>query len=262
MSYPGGKGALYQWLINQIPPHDIFISTHLGQCAIMRYKRPARINIGIDLDETVIDAWRYELGPGLPVDHTARSGDTGDRLALWAAARQGQPLGSEITGASGARFRFLCCDAVKWLATVDWKGGEFVYADPPYLINTRKQSRPIYTHEYSEADHRALLGVLVGLPCNVMISGYQSDLYDELLPGWRKDSINTITRGGTPATEIIWMNYDPPVQLHDYRYLGDDYRERERIRKRKRRWAAGWARMERLERLAVLAAMQEAGLGG
>lgn len=105
MSYPGGKGALYQWLINQIPPHDIFISTHLGQCAIMRYKRPARINIGIDLDETVIDAWRYELGPGLPVDHTARSGDTGDRLALWAAARQGQPLGSEITGASGARCR-------------------------------------------------------------------------------------------------------------------------------------------------------------
>jgi hypothetical protein len=262
MSYPGGKGAVYQWLINQIPPHDVFISTHLGQCAIMRYKRPARINIGIDLDETVIDDWRHEIGPGLPVDHTARSGGTGGRLADWAAARQGQLPGSEITGASGARYRFLCCDSVKWLQTVDWKGGEFVYSDPPYLLYTRKQQAPIYAHEYSEADHRALLAVLVGLPCKVMISGYQSDLYDKLLPGWRKDSTRTITRGGTPAIEFVWMNYDPPDQLHDYRYLGDDYRQRERIRKRKRRWAAGWARMERLERLAVLAAIQESGLGG
>lgn len=274
MSYPGGKGAIYQWLINEIPPHDVFISSHLGQCAIMRYKRPAWLNIGIDIDQRVIETWRDQTmevyrvtsDPAVaaaPVVDIARSGGGGDRVGRWAAAIQGQPWPvGDITGSGGSRYRFICADAVKWLRSVDWKGAEFVYSDPPYLFATRKQQAPIYTHEYSEADHIALLGVLVGLPCNVMISGYPSPLYDELLPGWRTSTTRTITRGGTPAIEKVWMNYDPPDRLHDYRYLGDDYRQRERIRKKKRRWAAGWAKMERLERLAVLAAMQESGLGG
>lgn len=266
MSYPGGKGAIYQWLINEIPPHNVFVSTHLGDCAVMRNKRPAAVNIGIDIDERVIDAWRqgWPGGPpgAGPIEATARSGDTGDRVTAWLAARQGPPLSREMVGADGAHFRFLCIDAIKYLKSANWQGSEFIYSDPPYLFSTRKQQTPIYRNEYTEADHVALLETLRGLPCNVMISGYQSDLYDRYLPGWRKSTTRTITRGGTPAVEVIWMNYDPPTRLHDYRFLGTDYRERERIRKRKRRWAASWAKMERLERLAVLAAMQESGLGG
>lgn len=52
-TYPGGKARLHQWLINRIPPHSVFVSTHLGNCAVMRYKRPAKLNIGIDLDPAV-----------------------------------------------------------------------------------------------------------------------------------------------------------------------------------------------------------------
>lgn len=56
-TYPGGKGAVFRWLINHIPPHDTYIATHLGHDAILRFKRPARSNIGIDADASVIDWW-------------------------------------------------------------------------------------------------------------------------------------------------------------------------------------------------------------
>ena len=30
MNYPGGKGGVYQRLINLMPPHEVYIETHLG----------------------------------------------------------------------------------------------------------------------------------------------------------------------------------------------------------------------------------------
>lgn len=57
------------------------------------------------------------------------------------------------------------------------------------------------------------------------------------------------------ATEWLWMNYPRPVKLHDYRYLGDDFRERERIKRKKARWIDRLARMDILERQAMLAAL-------
>ena len=59
-TYPGGKGGagVYQTIINMIPPHDTYIETHLGSGAIMRYKKPAFRNFGIDIDPAVIESWQ------------------------------------------------------------------------------------------------------------------------------------------------------------------------------------------------------------
>lgn len=56
MSYPGGKAGpgVYQQIINQMPPHDVYIEAFLGAGAIMRRKRPAGLNIGIEADAGVI----------------------------------------------------------------------------------------------------------------------------------------------------------------------------------------------------------------
>lgn len=61
VEYPGGKGNLYQQIINMIPPHRVYIETHLGGGAIMRHKRPARQNIGIDLDRDALEQVRYRI---------------------------------------------------------------------------------------------------------------------------------------------------------------------------------------------------------
>lgn len=59
MSYPGGKSlsGVYQFIINQIPPHRVFIESHLGGGAIVKNKKPADINIGIDIDPLVFQKW-------------------------------------------------------------------------------------------------------------------------------------------------------------------------------------------------------------
>ena len=59
MPYPGGKNGagVFQKLINMIPPHETYIEPFLGGGAIMRLKRPAMLNIGVDLDRAVIDRW-------------------------------------------------------------------------------------------------------------------------------------------------------------------------------------------------------------
>ena len=68
------------------------------------------------------------------------------------------------------------------------RGSELVYSDPPYLMSTCKSQRR-YRYHYSEADHEALLGLLRGLPCSVMISGYFSALYDRILEGCHSVSV-------------------------------------------------------------------------
>jgi hypothetical protein len=227
MQFPGGKNCegTYQRIINQIPPHETFVEPFAGSAAIARLKRPARRTILIDADPGALAA----LGDRVPPE-TAR----------------------------------LEADAIPWLEehAVALGSQAFVYCDPPYLA-TSCRSRLRYTHVLTKRGHQRLLAVLKHLACPVMISGYWSKLYmDELVEkaGWRTDHFPQITRGGYPIDEWLWMNYPEPLELHDYRYLGSGYREREKFRRQQRRWTARLQRMDRLQRQALLAAIAEANL--
>ena len=57
--YLGSKEAsgVYQAIISQMPPHDVYIETHLGGGAVMKHKPPAARTIGIDLDQSALDAF-------------------------------------------------------------------------------------------------------------------------------------------------------------------------------------------------------------
>lgn len=218
-TYPGGKGGagVYQTLINLMPPHDTYIETHLGAGAIMRHKQLTNRNIGIDIDPAVIEQW--------PREHRTD-------------------------------VELVCTDAVAFLESYKFTGRELVYADPPYLLETRRGGS-LYRYEYTAAQHRQLLQCLKQLPCKVMISGYWSTLYNKKLKSWHTTSFEAQTRRGTTATEWVWMNYPEPVALHDYRYLGDSFRERERIKRKKARWITKLKSMPRLEQQALLSVIGE-----
>lgn len=134
MTYPGGKNGagVYQTLINLMPPHEVYIETHLGGGAIMRNKRPAKKSIGIDIDPAVIEMWRTET--------------------------QGR---QDLT--------IINDDALKFLRRYNFNGSEFVYCDPPYLMDTRKSGQ-LYLFEYSDDQHEQLLNTITKLSCKVMIS--------------------------------------------------------------------------------------------
>lgn len=85
------------------------------------------------------------------------------------------------------------------------------YVDPPYLHSTRKlnQSGSVYKHEMTEDDHKSLLSTLSSCEGMVVLSGYNSDLYNDTLSGWRKEEkVARISAGkGTGLkTECLWIN--------------------------------------------------------
>jgi len=228
MTYPGGKNGsgVYQKIINQMPPHQAYIEGFLGHGAIMRHKHPANVNIGIDKDPDVIAHWEtFGHHPDIEVVH-------GDALEL-----------------------------IPRLRTSSKRRATLIYLDPPYLMETRSTQREIYNCELSSDDHRRLLDIIVDLPCMVMISGYYSEMYAQALDDWRSITYQAQTRGGRTATEWLWMNYPEPLRLHDYSYLGDNYRERERIKRKADRWVNGkngLASLPVLERYAILNAIDQA----
>ncbi len=86
-----------------------------------------------------------------------------------------------------------------------------IYADPPYLLSTRTTSS--YKHEMSDQDHIELLETLLEHPGPVLLSGYENDLYNDYLKGWRKESKSAKAEAGASRQEILWIN---PVAAGGY----------------------------------------------
>lgn len=84
-----------------------------------------------------------------------------------------------------------------------------MYLDPPYLLSSRKGGK-LYNHELDDAGQRSLLDLVTSSKAKIIISGYENDLYNASLEGWRKDSTISQTTSGDIAHETIWYNYDPP----------------------------------------------------
>lgn len=86
-----------------------------------------------------------------------------------------------------------------------------IYCDPPYLPNLRKKN--MYALEMDENQHRALLEVICKSKSKIIISGYDSQLYNDKLAGWNSDTIETTAQMGLHRVEKIWFNYDSPMKL-------------------------------------------------
>lgn len=82
----------------------------------------------------------------------------------------------------------------------------FIYVDPPYLHGTRKNY--LYRYEMEDREHVELLEILRKHPGKVLLSGYDNDLYNEMLKGWRKVFKKTQAEAGIPRVETLWMNYE------------------------------------------------------
>lgn len=84
------------------------------------------------------------------------------------------------------------------------------YVDPPYVYVTRTSRsggrNKGYAHEMSDVDHRELAELLVRLTGRVVISGYRSELYDELYGNWRSVERPHLADGAAKRTEVLWFS--------------------------------------------------------
>lgn len=227
MRYQGGKGGagVFQTIINQFPPHAVYIEPFVGGGNIFERKAPAASSVLADLDSEVVERWRAVLIGRTDVEvHHA--------------------------------------DALNLLEHRQWRrdGTELVYLDPPYVHSTRKDV-DLYRFEMTDAQHLRLLDLAASIPAMVAISGYRSAMYDEWAQahGWRRIDFNAMTRRGV-AVESLWMNYPAPARLADYSYAGSSFRERQRIKRKAARWVRRWEQLPAVERGAIVSAMLASGM--
>ncbi|MDO7848682.1 hypothetical protein Q5H92_20115 [Hymenobacter sp. M29] len=217
-TYYGGKGSsgTCQKIINHVRPHDTLIIPFLGNCALTRQIQwPAQV-IANDLDPYIIDQWRNaELGP---------------RLDLYNLP------------------------ALDFLATVLKRpdlGRVVIYCDPPYPLDSRKSQQLHYNFEMTDRDHEELLTAIRFLRVDCLVSTYPNERYARQLSHWNRTEFQSQTRHGA-ATEWLFYNYARPEVLHDARFAGDDYREREYIKRKAARWVAKWKQLQPHERQHIL----------
>ena len=89
----------------------------------------------------------------------------------------------------------------------------FMYLDPPYLMKARVARQKQYTHEMTDSDHEELLSIICNSKAKIMISGYESDMYNHYLLNWKKREFNSCAGYGSARKEIIWMNYEQDKQM-------------------------------------------------
>lgn len=86
-----------------------------------------------------------------------------------------------------------------------------MYVDPPYVLSTRTGKQ--YSHEMTDEDHVDLLDTLNRSQAKILLSGYDSPLYNERLHNWERLEFPALAEKGLPRTEVLWLNFEPKKQL-------------------------------------------------
>lgn len=202
-NYPGAKSGsgIIQWLINNIPYHLRYFELFAGSAQLYQAKKKSKKSVLADIDKCVIDTLKRTTDIHFLMQDDA-----------------------------------ICGSFFEVINFFEFTHEDFIYLDPPYPKSSRRSERPIYKHELLEdGQHKDLLIIARKLEANVMISTRQNKLYDIMLHDWRKKKFETRGRHGTEV-EVIYMNYPEPTILHQYDYLGNDYIDRQRIKRKVKRF--------------------------
>ncbi len=223
-NYPGSKGANGSWqqIISQIPKCDTFIEAMCGSAIISEKikNKPGCIVIN-DIDSRII---KKHIDAGMKEAYVIESLDYVDLIAAYDYSY------------NPAKTVF--------------------YFDPPYLMQTRSHKKNIYRYDWTDKDHCLFLSRVLIVKSNCMISHYPCPLYDETLKDWRKINYQSMTRAGV-RTEALYMNYPLPVLLQDYKNVGENFTDRQRIKRKVTRLIDRLNREKDIERSAILTSIIE-----
>lgn len=217
----GGSG-IAQWLISLMPVHTHYVEAFLGKGVVLRTKLRASVNVGIEEDAETLRRYWFDRGD---VD--------------W--------------------LELICGDALEYLPRLGLPPTALVYADPPYPGAVRIDThRRYYTNDkLDDAWHGRFLDAMLALRCMVIVSGYENSFYNEKLAGWRTSWKWTIDRGGNRVREFVWLNFEAPALLHDPRFVGGNFTDRQRVKRKIERWRTKFKAMPAEERFAMFDALSQ-----
>ena len=85
-----------------------------------------------------------------------------------------------------------------------------VYCDPPYMLGTRHGKQ--YRYEMDDSMHEELLETLLLHEGSVLISGYETELYSDMLSGWHRYEETAYSQVCSRKQELLWANYAPQYE--------------------------------------------------
>lgn len=197
-------------------------------CALTPHARTEYVNADLDEDlDDVERARRFWVRVNQSFAKTAGR-QTGWSITTTRTQSVPASILSRIGRFSAAAERLMqasieCCDAVDLIARLA-TDDTVIYADPPYLASTRRdgdRQRPAdYVHDMGmPEDHERLAEVLAVTPAKVILSGYPSELYEDLYGDWHRIAIpvrvhssNAVTAERGQRTEVLWLNFEPEAE--------------------------------------------------
>lgn len=143
-----------------------------------------------------------------PTSRTRRG--MNENVSAWLSAVEGLSDAHERL----KRVEIRCQEATDFIRELD-SPDTLIYADPPYLHETRsKGCRDSYEYEMSEDQHRALLFELCQCKGKFILSGYPSDMYDRWCEssGFHCLKIEIDNKASSAKTkekktECLWANF-------------------------------------------------------
>ena len=158
----------------------------MARRCIVRYNQ----SIGSGMDP--VTAWR----------HRAKETGCGSCASEW----QGMPKKILLASKRLMQAQIECLPALEVIEHYNFPE-YLVYADPPYVQETRNSSiRYGKGYELNDADHITLLTALKSHTGMVLLSGYDCPMYRDMLSGWRKETITTRAERAALRTECLWLN--------------------------------------------------------
>jgi len=249
--YFGSKWQLAEWIIAQMPPHEVYVEPYCGGASVFFRKEPSALEALNDLNGDVlnffdvlrsreaeliraIDLTPYSLAEfkraGEPSEdelerarrfyvrayQSVGGGGAGRRAGGWRRVydlKRGSTPGhdwSRLEGLYKAAQRLKeaqleCEDALDVIKRYDSPDTLF-YVDPPYVMDSCKDKRNVYVHEIDDEQQRQLADVLHHIKGMVLLSGYDSPLYQELYSDWTVATKTNTTNGNSQSVEYLWSS--------------------------------------------------------
>lgn len=238
----GGKAGIAPWIIAHFPPHDIYVEPFGGSGAVLINKSAAKMEVFNDLNGGLVHFFQVlasepenliERVDGLLYSPFRDSRPTEDPVEIaarfflhnnttWPQANANNGFRPKngnhkrtvsvifqkrkaLLAQVAARIRnviFERRDAVDVISKYDGPNVLF-YVDPPYYGERRAD---LYKHEMmDEESHRRLAEALHACQGSVVLSGYNSALYQELYSDWTVDSRPAMTNGKNQRMECLWV---------------------------------------------------------
>jgi len=236
----GNKKKIASEIQKYFPPHKIYIEPFFGAGGMFFNKPKAKYNIVNDLDSDVFNLFQVVMNQKEELEKAFYMMPIhSDLLKYWKKNLETDPIKKALRFLFLSNFTFMGqgtqmrtrgdnvkqdfytylditfklienvnlsnCDACKFLLSIEYRGGEFIYSDPPYIGTTDN-----YSNSFTKEQSIELFDTLQATKCKFAMSEFDNEF---ILNQAKERGLNVIIIGERQnlknrRTEILITNYE------------------------------------------------------